>query len=761
MATEVSITDNNDTPEYTVAVSPSTLEETVDAEVVFTITRNGRAEVTGDFTWAITGVDENDIAGAISGEFQVPASDSTGEVRIFIRNDDIFEGNENLIFTLTAAAHATVPADSRTTEVTITDNSDNSGIATIDPNVLDEGNAATDDYDLELRIGGAPATSFHWEITGGEATRGVDYIALVSGDEANFKIVIVGDKELEEDETIQITFTDIALAAGPVAGIPTLSLTIINDDSVDANGNGLVDIRSTQMLSNMRHNLAGTSYKTSSAGVSYFCSDNDGTVDCGGYELMQDLDFDRDGDGLTRTGNVLDEGDNLEGAFDAASGGWTPIGSEANQFTATFDGNNNSIKNLAITGKQVAGLFGFIRAEIRNLRLEDVYINAYAPAGALAARAASDEASSSFSRIINVFTSGRLESLGGLNGGLGEGGIVGNLDGHIIASSSNVAINAGSLPGGLVGRLHDGSIIASHATGSITVRQSQAGGLVAAIIGGEIIDTYATGGIRNLVFSVTSNRIGGHTGISLPGNFRGRKILESSYATGNLAISSNLGKLVADTRRGFSVEKSYGYGIFTSSLASRVNREGTGAQDSIRHLLDATTSHSDFDTWDSGAWLFRDSFFPVLQHADYDGAGSEYSCGAEVAEADRGTIFHFETCGQRLLGQEFPKIIPILEVEDASTGGARFLFNLVDGVDTYQIQRATNSGFTGVVIDEPITTSSDILDTNSATNNPTYTRETTARTYYYRLEICNTDSNDQIEDGCRYSRSVRRTISAP
>ena len=74
--------------------------------------------------------------------------------------------------------------------------------------------------------------------------------------------------------------------------------------SVDQDGNGLIEIDSLTMLHNMRHNLAGTSYKESASapGAAYGCP----AARCRGYELTRDLDFDVDGDGSTWSDNAED-----------------------------------------------------------------------------------------------------------------------------------------------------------------------------------------------------------------------------------------------------------------------------------------------------------------------------------------------------------------------------------------------------------------------------------------------------------------------
>ena len=73
-------------------------------------------------------------------------------------------------------------------------------------------------------------------------------------------------------------------------------------DFADHDRDGLIEIHDLAMLHNMRYNLAGTSYKESAndAGANALgCPD----TGCNGYELVSDLDFDKDGDDTTWSGD--------------------------------------------------------------------------------------------------------------------------------------------------------------------------------------------------------------------------------------------------------------------------------------------------------------------------------------------------------------------------------------------------------------------------------------------------------------------------
>ena len=67
-----------------------------------------------------------------------------------------------------------------------------------------------------------------------------------------------------------------------------------NSVDIDDDGDGLIEIVYIEHLDNIRYNLAGTSYKSSStaSGITTGCGgNNNGISECNGYELVRDLDF--------------------------------------------------------------------------------------------------------------------------------------------------------------------------------------------------------------------------------------------------------------------------------------------------------------------------------------------------------------------------------------------------------------------------------------------------------------------------------------
>ena len=151
-----------------------------------------------------------------------------------------------------------------------------------------------------------------------------------------------------------------------------------NDEDVDDDNDGLIEISSLLMLHNIRNNLNGTHYNDGTTSSNGGCSSNG----CHGYELTQNLDFDTNGNGTyieTNTGDCsaiivgnnpatttitethhprtdfsgckLDTADNHDIYFPVDKnglGGWIPIGNSTNSFSGIFDGNGFTISNLSI-----------------------------------------------------------------------------------------------------------------------------------------------------------------------------------------------------------------------------------------------------------------------------------------------------------------------------------------------------------------------------------------------------------------------------
>ena len=486
---------------------------------------------------------------------------------------------------------------------------------------------------------------------------------------------LAGPEVALSDATASVTTSSVTTFTAPATRDSLVfELTATNSDgrryrdrislavtvAADNDGNGLIEIYSLLDLHNMRHNPLGTSHKASadSAGDISGCPPDTG---CRGYELMQELDFDGDGDGSTWSGNAdegysLDSGDSQADYFpvdEDGAGGWLPIGNATNPFAAVFDGNGNSISNLAIRRDQTSvGLFGAIggSAAIRNLGLIDN----------LADYTGISDNTTYIGGLVGLQNGGLItasHATGAAAGGDGNedavGGLVGVLLGGSITASYAAGVAAGGdgnrdAVGGLVGFQSDGSITASYATGAAAGGdggEDKVGGLVGLQSLGSITASYATGAAAG--GDGDFDEVGGLVGWQLDGS------ITASYATGAAAGgdgSDNVGGLVGRRRLGDgSTTASYGFGRVTEGGGGLAGSEKPPRVSTAAQLTAANAGSAWKDAGSNtlGAWDFgTEEQIPALKYADYDGDGTVFVCGPKSRH------FPADACGTGLPGQE-------------------------------------------------------------------------------------------------------------
>ena len=419
---------------------------------------------------------------------------------------------------------------------------------------------------------------------------------------------------------------------------------------VDDDGDGLIEIDSLLMLHNIRHNLDGTGYKApddnrDATGDKTGCGKT-GSVVCNGYELTQDLSFDKDGDGETWSGDsssgyTLDPEDNASPYFIVADGGWKPIGEatiasnnvlNCNNlcFNAIFEGNGHTITGLAISREeQFIGMFDSttMNAAIRNIGLNNNLANCTRTSGP--------------------------NYIGGLVGSLSSSG-------SITASYARGAVNGGAGSdsiGGLVGSLSgSGSITASYARGPVNggAGNDSLGGLVGNLSGrGSITASYARGPVNG---GAGNDFVGGLIGFL--GSSNGKLI--ASYATGDVdggsGSSDRVGGLIGFLGTGVMIIDNYDFGTAINGTID--NTAGATYPGGVSSATDLTLMRAP-SSWDEltkntkGAWNFGSSSeTPALQYADYDGTGNKYYCdNVDAPTPTTGTPIPIPNCGTLIPGQ--------------------------------------------------------------------------------------------------------------
>ena len=503
---------------------------------------------------------------------------------------------------------------------------------------------------------------------------------------------------IEANKTVTKAFT-LSAGASDSDNDCTPDATDTDDDDdtvpdtidVDDDDDGLIEIENLDMFNNIRHNLAGTSYKTSSTALdNRMGAPTDATDDCDtasggvylcGYELTKDLDF-AEGASYASSSVNTNWRPNQSDPDMATNAGFTG----ASSFAGIFEGNGYEISNLysrnTTSGTVDIGLFARIRgaATIRNLGVADA--NLYGGAdddtvgalvgqnnGSITASFAtggtlnSDDGADSVGALVgqnngnitaSFATGGTLNSDDGVDH---VGGLVGNNEGgNIIASYATGAANGGDGEdnvGGLVGWNNNGGrIIASYATGDANGgdgNDDEVGGLVGYNDNGSIIiASFAKGDADG------GNGEGDDTGGLVGWGQSGSDII-ACYATGD-ANSGNETRDNAGSLIGIGstvVTASYGFGNATGTT---IKTDGTGSDIpmGVSSAADLTAMNAGTE-WDddsedtSDAWNFgTGSQSPALKYANYDDAGgTDFSCNMFPAKIP-GTNTAL-TCGTTLL----------------------------------------------------------------------------------------------------------------
>ena len=335
------------------------------------------------------------------------------------------------------------------------------------------------------------------------------------------------------------------------------------NNDYDVDNDGLIEVSNLAQLNAIRADLDGDGSSPSGIYMDAFPGAKAGMgcphLGCIGYELIADLDFDTNGNG------ILDASD----AYWNDDDGWVAIGDFPNEFSAIFDGAGHAISNWH--GK--SGLFGYLdeSAVIRNVGLVSARLTTPYYDGVLAAK---NFGVISNSYVVRTETSSPNGSLTDANRGIIDGSYVIGvsisaygaagalaLDNSGTISNSYATVNvegSGPFIGGLVATNH-GTIIASYATGDVNGEDIYGGGAYVGGLsghnenGGMIIASYATGSVNG------ASESGGLIG-------RNEGTIIASYATGSVSgTGDDVGGLVGTSYENGAIIASYATGSVSGS----------------------------------------------------------------------------------------------------------------------------------------------------------------------------------------------------
>lgn len=381
----------------------------------------------------------------------------------------------------------------------------------------------------------------------------------------------------------------VLLAAAATAAALAVSLTQAQaaNGVYDTNGNGLIEITYLEQLDAVRYDVDGDGIPDQDSGApgyagAYPTGESQQVCDqsCGGYELMQSLDFDDPRSyGSDRVNSAWTVGE-----------GWTPI----IEFASSLEGNGYTISNLRIAahGQNDIGLFGYARedAGINNIGLLNVELTGGNNVGALIG--------------YNYGSVSLSYSTGVVSGAQDVGGLVGENDpsGNISMSYSKSEVRGNNRVGGLVG-FSRGAVSGSYSTGTVTGGTDYIGGLIGIASNSTTADSYATGAVSGSRF------VGGLIG------YGQNSAIANTYATGAVSGHSNLGGLIGIAQ---GVTASWSY---WDTETSGVDASSLGLGKTTAELQEQTGNSGIYNVWNPRTWDFgTSSQYPALK-SDMDGDG--------------------------------------------------------------------------------------------------------------------------------------------
>ena len=229
----------------------------------------------------------------------------------------------------------------------------------------------------------------------------------------------------------------------------------------------------------------------------------------------------------------------------APTNSWTPIGSDANRFTGTLDGDGHSVSGIYINSEaDYQGLVGFLDngGTLQNVGVKASYIKGGNRVGGVCG--------DNYGTVSNCYNTGSVEGYSNVGGvcGLNDGGTVTNC-----YNSGSVA-GTGSTVGGVCG-YNNRTVTNCYNTGSVTGTDS-VGGLCGLNDGGTVTNCYNSGSVAgtdyvggvcgdNNISGTISNcyNTGSVTGSDFVGGVCGLNygIMTNCYNTGSVEGYSNVG----------------------------------------------------------------------------------------------------------------------------------------------------------------------------------------------------------------------------
>ena len=328
-----------------------------------------------------------------------------------------------------------------------------------------------------------------------------------------------------------------------------------NDLDMDDDNDGLIEISTLEQLDLMRYDAAGTSLNGDSTGCP--------AAGCNGYELVADLDFDSNGNG------VADDGD----LFWNGGEGWEPI---TLLDGSVFDGNNHKISNLQITrpGENIGLYASIVNSTVQNIHFENASIEALNDGfvdgvGTLSGHLTNSNVFNVSAHDISIFYENRVESIGLLVGYTYS-------NSSDVMEISNIDVSGSILPeslqwgdevGGVLGYARSQNAKGIHLKDISSVSEVRGGDDIGGIVGyglNLVIENVTAETICNVYHSDCGGVVG-------QGFFIEINSAAVTGVIGGAQISANAGGIVGSLESGLIQQSS-----FTGEIAMSSDRGGVG-----------------------------------------------------------------------------------------------------------------------------------------------------------------------------------------
>ncbi|MGB3467593.1 MAG: Calx-beta domain-containing protein, partial [Cyclobacteriaceae bacterium] len=225
---------NDDQAELSIAATTQAAEDATDGVLTITTTNQFSSAVTVNLTVSGTATQGTDYAN-IGTSVIFPANQSTVTIPVDVTADNLIEGDETVIVTLTGTDNADVTVGA-TDNATVTITDDDAAVLSIVATTQAAEDATNGVFTVTTSNQFATAALVTFAVSG-TATQGGDYVSLgtsftfpANTNSVTITVPVIGDNLVEDDETIIITLTGTNNADITIGTTDAATVTITDND---------------------------------------------------------------------------------------------------------------------------------------------------------------------------------------------------------------------------------------------------------------------------------------------------------------------------------------------------------------------------------------------------------------------------------------------------------------------------------------------------------------------------------------------------